>query len=67
MIQEGNSEALIEEMGQLNLKHYIPEVARSIAQGKFGAKDYHQTVEICVLLHQRYESFASTLIPDIVK
>ena len=54
-------------MGQLNLKHYIPEAAKSIAQGKFGAKDYHQTVEICVLLHQRYEEFASKLIPAIVK
>jgi hypothetical protein len=39
MISENNGEALIEELKQLNLKHYIPEIAKNIAQSKLSARD----------------------------
>ena len=65
MISDNNGEALIEELKCLNLKHYIPEIAKNIAQSKLAARDQHTILEICVLMHQRYESFAEHLIPAI--
>ena len=41
----------MEEFESLNLKRYIPEVAKSIAQSKLNAKDQDTVIEICVLLH----------------
>lgn len=65
MISESNGETLLEELKALNLKHYIPEIAKNIAQSKLSARDQHTTIEICVLMHQRYETFAEHLIPAI--
>ena len=67
VVQDISTEALLREVSQLNLKQFLPEVSKAVAQGKLTTKDYHQTVEICVKLHERYESFASMLLPDIVK
>jgi len=66
-ISENNADTLIEEFNQLNLKHYIPEVAQNIAKSKMNARDQHITVHLCALMHQRYETFAEELIPAIEK
>lgn len=55
------------ELEALNLKHYIPEATKNIAMNKFGARDQQLIVEICVLVHQRYESFAQGLMTELEK
>lgn len=63
MLSKGTGEALLEELKVLNLKHYIPEIAKNIAGSKLSARDQHTTIEICVCMHQRYEAFAEAIIP----
>ena len=65
IVSENTAEALIEDLNTLNLKHYIPEIAKNIAQSKMSARDQHTMIEICVLMHQRYETFAEQLIPAL--
>lgn len=42
-------------------------MVQSIAQSKLSVKDQDTLVEICVLLHQRYEDFASKLAEALEK
>jgi len=42
-------------------------VVQSITQSKLNVKDQDTLVEICVLLHQRYEDFASKLAEALEK
>ena len=67
MISENNSQALMEEFELLNLKKYIPEIVKAIISSKLTAREQHSTVEICTLMHVRYEEFAEELIPQIEK
>jgi len=39
VISDNNGESLVEELKCLNLKHYIPEIAKNIAQSKLAARD----------------------------
>ena len=39
IVSENTAEALIEDLNTLNLKHYIPEIAKNIASSKMSARD----------------------------
>jgi regulator of nonsense transcripts 2 len=52
---------------QLNLKRYTAEVVGSITQSKMSIKDQDTIIEICVLMHSRYEDFAPKLIEALEK
>ena len=49
---------LIEECQELNLKRHTSEVVASITSSKMTIKDQDTIIEICVLMHHRYEEFA---------
>ena len=66
-IQDNKRETLIEEALQLNLKRHTVEVVSSITQSKMSTKDQDTIIEICVLMHQRYEEFTPKLIEALEK
>ncbi len=55
------------EAEQLNLKRHTSEIVTSITQSKLSIKDQDTIIEICVLMHQRYEEFAPKLIEVLEK
>jgi regulator of nonsense transcripts 2 len=58
---------LINEALQLNLRRHTSEVVGSITQSKLSIKDQETIIEVCVLMHQRYEDFANKLIDALEK
>ena len=42
-------------------------MSRNIAMNKFSVKEQQVIVDICVQVHQRYESFATLLMSEIEK
>lgn len=66
-MQDSKRDVLIEDALGLNLKRHISEVVGSITQSKLSIKDQDTIIEICVLMHQRYEEFAPKLIDALEK
>eukprot|EP00347_Sterkiella_histriomuscorum_P001333 403372435 len=60
--QDSKRLMLIEECQELNLKRHTSEVVASITSSKMTIKDQDTIIEICVLMHHRYEEFAQKLI-----
>ena len=67
-INASQFELLKRELLSLKLEKYLEEIALSIAEGihKTSA-DILATVEICLLLDHRFESFMRMLLPNLVK
>lgn len=42
-------------------------MAKSIAHNKFGVKEQQLIVDTCVLVHQKYETFAELLMSELEK
>ena len=51
----------------LNFSRHTSEVVSSITQSKLSIKDQDTILEICILMHQRYEDFAPKLIEALEK
>lgn len=66
-MQDSKRDALIEDVQSLNLKRHIFEVVSSITQSKLSMRDQDTIIEICVLMHQRYEEFAQKLVEALEK
>jgi hypothetical protein len=52
---------------QLNLTRHTSEVVQTITASKMNVKDQDTIIEICVILHQRYEEFADKMIESLEK
>jgi len=66
-VQDNNRDALIEDVQSLNLKRHIFEVVSSITQSRLSIRNQDTIIEICVMMHQRYEEFAHKLIEALEK
>ena len=67
IISESNVDQITEEIDALNLKQHVPELSKSIALNKFGVREQSYIVDVCVLVHQRYEAFAELLMSELEK
>ena len=66
-LQDSKRDLLLSEALQLNLTRHTSEVVSSITQTKLSIKDQDTIIEICVMMHQRYEDFATKLIEALEK
>jgi regulator of nonsense transcripts 2 len=53
---------LLNEAQSLHFTQYIDEVVKSLTTGKLSIKDHDIMIEICQIMHHRYEEFAKLLI-----
>lgn len=60
-----DSNALIEECQELNLKQFVLEVSRAIATSRLADNQRDTLLEICVQMHRRYDDFSEQLVKDM--
>lgn len=66
-MQDSQHDALIDDVQSLNLKRHTSEVVGSIVTSKLNIRDQDTIIEICVLMHQKYEDFAPKLLQALEK
>jgi len=66
-VQDSQHDALIDDVQSLNLKRHTSEVVGSIVTSKLNIRDQDTIIEICVLMHQKYEDFAPKLLQALEK
>ncbi|KAL8162192.1 hypothetical protein V2J09_013681 [Rumex salicifolius] len=66
-ITEEQREGLVDELRGVNLSKFVSEAVSSICEAKLKSSDIQAAVQICSLLHQRYQDFSPTLIQGLIK
>jgi len=66
-LTDENRQALADELGKLNLRRYVSEVAAALAEAKLRAVDVPAAAYIASMMHQLYADFAAELLPLVVK
>lgn len=57
-------EALLKDLGALNLTKYISEVAAAIAEAKLKMSDISAAINLCSVLHKTYSEFATNFFEN---
>lgn len=60
-------QSLIDEMGKLNLRLYVSEVASAIADAKLRGSDMGAATAVASAMHQLYAEFSKELLPLVHK
>ncbi|XP_022744758.1 regulator of nonsense transcripts UPF2-like isoform X2 [Durio zibethinus] len=66
-INEEQKEGLMEELRNVNLTKFVSEAVTAICDAKLKSSDIQAAVQICSLLHQRYNDFSPSLIQGLLK
>lgn len=66
-LTEESRQPLLDEMGKLNLRLYVSEVAASIAEAKLRGSDMGAATAIASAMHQLYADFSKELLPLVHK
>lgn len=66
-ITEAEKEALLFELGKLNVSLFLSEFADSICEVDFKISDVKAVVEVCVALHETYPEFLPLLKQSVQK
>jgi len=66
-VSEDKIDQIFSELEELNLRSYIPDLCRAIAQSRLGQRELDILIEVSIFMHQRYEDFAGELIDALSK
>ncbi|XP_074584194.1 regulator of nonsense transcripts UPF2 [Curcuma longa] len=66
-INDEQREALLDELRGVNMSKFVSEAVTAICEAKLRASDIQAAVQVCSLLHQRYNDFAPSLIQGLLK
>lgn len=66
-ISEEQRESLMDEVRSVNLSKFVTEAVAAICDAKLKTSDIQAAVQICSLLHQRYQDFSSSLAQGLLK
>lgn len=64
-ISEDKREFIMEEIQALNLTKYVGEIVKSIFSGKLTIKDQDLIIDVCLILHSKYEEFTPLVYPQL--
>ncbi|GAB4854899.1 Regulator of nonsense transcripts upf2 [Ancistrocladus abbreviatus] len=66
-INEEQREGLMDELRSVNLSKFVSEAVAAICEAKLKTSDIQAAVQICSLLHQRYQDFSPSLTQGLSK
>lgn len=66
-INEEQKEGLMDDLRNVNLSKFVSEAVTAICDAKLRSSDIQAAVQICSLLHQRYQDFSQSLIQGLLK
>ncbi|KAG5557470.1 hypothetical protein RHGRI_007643 [Rhododendron griersonianum] len=66
-INEEQRESLMDDLRSVNLSKFVSEAVTAICDAKLRSSDIQAAVQICSLLHQRYQEFSSSLVQGLLK
>jgi regulator of nonsense transcripts 2 len=65
VLNEESRAGVCDDVRKVNLSKYLTEAVAAIAEAKLKAADVHAAVQVCSLLHQRYDKFVGELVPAV--
>ncbi|GAB2225830.1 hypothetical protein Droror1_Dr00021597 [Drosera rotundifolia] len=66
-ISEEQKEGLMDELRTVNMSKFVSEAVAAICDCKLKTSDIQAAVQVCSLLHQRYQDFSTILIQSLSK
>ncbi|KAF6134866.1 hypothetical protein GIB67_002267 [Kingdonia uniflora] len=66
-ITEEQREGMMDDLRSVNLSKFVSEAVAAICDAKLKTSDIQAAVQICSLLHQRYNDFSPSLIQGLLK
>ncbi|KAK9828252.1 hypothetical protein WJX74_005743 [Apatococcus lobatus] len=66
-LSDDNYRPLLDELLRLNQTRYVAEIVSAIVDAPLRGRDIEAAVQICSLLHQRYDEFGEDLVGALTK
>lgn len=66
-INDEQRDGLMDDLRSVNLSKFVSEAVAAICDAKLKSADIQAAVQICSLLHQRYNDFSPSLVQGLVK
>lgn len=66
-INEEQREGLLEDLKAVNMSKFVSEAVAAICDARLKSSDINAAVQVCSLLHQRYNDFSPNLLQGLLK
>ncbi len=66
MMNESHWSSLTKDMETINLTRYVTEIADAVSEAKLKTSDIPVALQLCCMMHQRYEDFTQALISNLL-